>query len=455
MFDALKGFISFFVGAIAIPFASWGAPYEASIRVTDQNIGQSNLVLGYTFTQCTFRASQEQCGRSTVDPLAVEAAKRAEKELGPHIANLQIYGWGSPNPLPAPGEYNLGPLYKRLDIARSAGAQIMITFCCSPDWMSGGPIGGAYTRYWTRFPNREHWSSYAKLARKIAADNPDVKYFQVWNEFKGLWLSSSKQWDYVTYTDFYNLIYDAVKEVRPDALIGGPYVVVSAWRPSRVPVRSGVRAGALEVNGRPLDAIRYWLKNKSGADFIALDAANKERGSKPSSSVGGVSAYDRCEIFPAAVKWMRGLDEEDYPGARKLPIVWSEWYSYPDAPQDAIATVSACLIKTIRSGASAVLIWGPEGLGSGDQSFPLALWTGTTKGGGKPSELLRVMREFAIRFHPGVGLRAVVCDGPVTALASAQSLAIVNTAPGELMLLMDGRTVRLKRGEIRFMERNG
>lgn len=51
----------------------------------------------------------------------------------------------------------------------------------------------------------------------------------------------------------YNTVYDSVKNVRPDALIGGPYT-------------------SSNVSDDNLEVIDYWVKNKVGAEFFTYDS---------------------------------------------------------------------------------------------------------------------------------------------------------------------------------------
>ncbi len=68
----------------------------------------------------------------------------------------------------------------------------------------------------------EHVRDFANLCRAVAQHYPQVEYFQIWNEFKGYWAKGG--WDVERFTLMYNAVYDAVKAVRPDAQIGGPYL---------------------------------------------------------------------------------------------------------------------------------------------------------------------------------------------------------------------------------------
>ena len=91
-------------------------------------------------------------------------------------------------------------------------------------------------------PLAQHYLDYATLSAAVAKAFPQVKYFVVWNELKGFWNPTSQVTDVAGYTAMYNATYQAVKAVRPDALVGGPYVSVHSLAgpaPSTVPTPSG------------------------------------------------------------------------------------------------------------------------------------------------------------------------------------------------------------------------
>lgn len=51
----------------------------------------------------------------------------------------------------------------------------------------------------------------------------------MWNELKGFYDERRGRWDYEGYTELYNAVYDALKEVDPGLAVGGPYVVADSW----------------------------------------------------------------------------------------------------------------------------------------------------------------------------------------------------------------------------------
>jgi len=446
---------SFSRGAYAqLPAPAVASSPAATVKVDGSApVGISHFLPGYTFDQCTLRADLAQCGRKGIDAQAAAAARDVLSGVGPHYANVQLYGWGSSNPEPEPGKFDLSSLRARLDIIRETHGTPVITLCCSPDWMAGGDVGSSYSKLMYSFPKPEHWDAYAELAARVAAENQDVQYFQVWNELKGLYAKdgSFQRWDYESYTAFYNKVFDAVKRVRPDAKIGGPYPPIRAWRIGKGPSPSGVRVAALEIDRRGLEAVEYWLRNKRGADFIALDGSNRTRepdSNAPRNEFDG--SYEACDVFAKVVDWIRSLDEREYPGARSLPIAWSEWYAFPGPGGEAASSMAQCLIPTIRSGAFTAMIWGAEGHGDTGQSFPLGLWTGTVGGGGKPTDFYFIARGLIRHFPPGTRLYRTETQGPVGALSSDRTTMLVNQTSSLLEVRLNGRLIRLKPHEVVF-----
>ncbi len=208
--------------------------------------GNSTLTLGLTHTHVYWEYGES------------EAVQRARDLLTPvtTFQNQHIMGWGTDNPQPSEGgPYNFESLDRRVELMRSLGGEMVLTFCSAPGWMK---TSGEDWNMNDRVAD-EHVDDFAKLAAAIAERYPDVKYFQVWNEFKGYWDSSILNsdgsignWDYVRYTDFYNSVYTAVKNVRPDAKIGGYYISLGGdasqytWLPR-------------QRNGNSLQCQRYGL----------------------------------------------------------------------------------------------------------------------------------------------------------------------------------------------------
>jgi hypothetical protein len=323
------------------------------------------------------------------------------------IQNQHLMGWGAANPEPSPGEYDFASLDRRIDLIVATGAEPVLTLCCAPDWMKGGKVG---TTDWSRIedaPAREHFDDFARLAGQAAQRYPSVRHFVVWNELKGFYDRARNAWDAAAYTDLYNRVHRAVKEVRPDALVGGPYVVFDSWAsPSAGGHPSAVSGPWGVLDQRALDAVDYWIEHAVAADFIAVDGRTRTRD-------GGLTTTD----FEANAKlrivteWVRARSD--------LPIWWMEIdadcndSSASSADPRRAAVMMDALVAVARAGASAALLWGPQ---ASESRNAVALFSDTsTPGGGEPlplAELLGLVggqlnedpRHVVTSWYPGLGV---------------------------------------------------
>lgn len=351
-------------GLVSAPTGKSDVPPEPP-AVTLQP-GAGGLVLGVTHAQYSLD--------SWLTPGQRESG---EQILGatPLLQNQHIMGFGVGNPEPLPGGYDWTRLDERMDLIERTGGTPVITLCCAPDWMKGGAAGSTDWDDLDVAPQAAHFDDFARLSAEVARRYPQVRYFQVWNELKGFWSDATGTWDAKAYTDLYNRVYDAVKQVRPDALIGGPYVVLDSWSsPEATDHPSALRGPYGVVDQRSLDVVEYWNQHKHGADFVALDASTSTR------DKGLITTPDRASrIYADATRWARGVTG--------LPVWWSEFY--PDAapaageaapasddgpPADqarAVATLDA-VARAAEGGAAAMLLWQPE---ASDDLPYAALWS--------------------------------------------------------------------------------
>jgi hypothetical protein len=282
---------------------------------------------------------------------AVEGARDVLRDTVT-VQNQHLMGFGALNPQPAPGDYDWTSLDARVELMRDTGALGVMTLCCAPDWMKGGDVGETD---WDRLevaPDPAHYADFAALAAEAAARYPDIEYFLVWNELKGFYLDGEDRWDYEGYTELYNLVYEAVKEARPDAKIGGPYVVMDSWEPGDTPSHpSGISGIWGELDQRPLDAIAYWLDNALGADFIVVDGRSSGYG-----DTSEVDPFVALEKFAAVNGWLQERTE--------LPLWWAEYYaSHPSVTDpDIERQVLVAGLELLRAnGVQVVLLWDPNG----------------------------------------------------------------------------------------------
>ncbi len=321
------------------------------------------------------------------------------------IQNVFIYGWGTSNPEPSPGHYDWSSLDARVEDIESSGSQAMISLCCAPDWMTGsGDFEAA--------PIPQNYTDFAQLAAQVAARYKSVKIFQVWNELKGF------NSNYQAYAVLYNDVYDAVKAVRPDAKLGGPYLGV--------------------LPGVPIDeqaVYTYWLENKHGADYIVLDGG---------TLLGTTNDEFNSTFFSDWINWIRKQPN----GGNTLPLGWAEFYTRgsPDnsllAASHYTATFADDTISNIERGVSYALLWGassPDGV-TGDTDIPETILTDS----GQPTPLFYVMKDFKNYFGLGTPLyRTTVSSSEITALASRAKTMLVNHLPTNQAVTVNGTLVKL------------
>jgi len=360
----------------------------------------------------------------------------------PLVQAQAIMGWGAENPEPAPGQFDFRSLDARMDLIRRSGGTPVLTVCCAPDWMKGGPAGRTDWSHLEDAPERKHFRDYAALAARVAERYPDVKYYVVWNEFKGFFNDTLNRWDYEAYTDLYNEVYSALKAVNPEIKVGGPYMVMDSFSPARRPTAVSGPWGS--VDKRSLDAVNYWLKNKRGADFMVVDgaSASEDKGVVP-------DPFTAVGKFSAITKWLRSLDS-------KLPVWWAEWYVEPEnsgwSAEQRHAVHAAALIEFARSGTATSLYWNPD---SGGGQCAGCLWTSTRLGdGGRATPTLALLQAFAKWFPPGTGLQDVRASGQgVRVLAQKDKAIVVNTADREVTTKVGDKSLDLRSYEVRWIDR--
>jgi hypothetical protein len=349
---------------------------ERTLRAIEEDSGftwekqVTPLELGVTHTQSTLDSHDPD-----------EATERGAEILRDNSAiwqNIHLMGFGTDNPEPSPGDYDWDSIDRRMELAEETGGKTMLTLCCAPDWMKGGEAGETDWSKLEDNPLPEHFGDYANLAAEAVKRYPQVERVLVWNELKGFWNQAANRWDYEGYTEFYNQVYRAVKAVRPDIQVGGPYVVLISLDQGKSDTSDEVTGPWGAADRRTLDVVEYWLRNNVGADFLAVDGATKTKNDTLPSVLDGTQKYADLD------RWLRERTD--------LPIWWAEFY--PDVPEDAqpgaaspasaTATLAA-VAAYARSGASGALLWGPQG---DPELAYAALWTdATVEDGGRPTPL--------------------------------------------------------------------
>lgn len=303
------------------------------------------------------------------------AARKVAQSVTGSFEDVPIMGWGTGNPEPSNGVFNFAGIAQRIAFVEASGGIPVITLCAAPDWMKGGLPGVTDWSQINVAPLPQHYADFATLSADIAKAFPQVKYFVVWNELKGFEGLTPGSPNVAGYTTMYNDVYRAVKAVRPDALVGGPYVSVQSLSgPSTGsnPTPSGAWG---HLSPTSLADISYWLTNKVGADFIAVDGRgytdNAGLTTDPISAMAKYAAVDQ---------WLETQTT--------LPIVWMESHVLPvpgiysDQMQAAVRV--AALLQMASSGASVGMQWDPEDLAGWDEG----IWTASESVGGGQSTVL-------------------------------------------------------------------
>ncbi|MET8138993.1 xylan 1,4-beta-xylosidase [Sphaerisporangium sp. NPDC005288] len=359
----------------------------------------------------------------------------------PMAQNQHIMGFGALNPEPRPEEFFWEDLDSRTDFMLRSGGAPIITLCCAPDWMKGGPEGPTEESAWTEHledaPYPEHFDDFAKLSAAVAKRYTDVKYFMVWNELKGFWPDHSKPADIKGYTELYNKVYDAVKAVRPDAQVGGPYIGFDSNKTGK----SVLRGSWGVVNQNVLDAFDYWFEHKKGADFVVVDGASLTDAHELLPD-----AFGALDKFGAVTAWLRDRTGD-------LPVWWSEWYFVPEdgttwAEPMRLAVQAVSMMEFAESGAATALYWNPQAKSGACRGCMWAPGTGALEPTGK------LIGDFAASFPAGAELERVTSSDPrVRVLAQPRRLVMVNTTGRRLSATVDGERVDLRPYEIKWSDR--
>lgn len=376
----------------------------------------SQFSTGASHTQNDIALGQDTTALTSARPLISSALV---------FENIPIMGWGSPDPEPAPGIFNWTVLDQRIEFVRSTKTTKMITLCCAPGWMHDPQYPDDWKNLEAR-PAPAHYQDFAKLAGEVAKRYPDVQYFQVWNELKGFYNGSLNRWDYEGYSAFYNLVYDAVKAVRPEAKLGGPYVVVDHWAsasaggwPAKNPALRNQPWGTADQ--RPLDVISYWLEHKHGADFILVDGGTSTREGRWLTD-----GFGAANFFPALMDWIR----QQPSGGATLPVAWAEWYPNPPRGNNDSryreAVFAHALISVINSGYAYALLWGTQG-NSGLYSEPNQRRGNNLPGQIQSTATYEILKMVKEHFGPGTILYKVTSSSTnLTVMSSKTKTMLVN-----------------------------
>ncbi|MFF4751208.1 GH39 family glycosyl hydrolase [Streptomyces sp. NPDC002514] len=412
--------------------------------------GRPRPAVGWGFTHTQYSADQGGAATGRIEKLLAASPGLPQ--------NQHIMGWGADNPEPEPGRYDFGALDRRIDFMRASGATPVVTLCCAPDWMKGGEAGAGRTD-WSRTaletaPVPDHYQDFADLAATVARRYPDVTHFVVWNEFKGFWNDAEGRWDYEGYTAMYNLVYEALKKVDKDILVGGPYLAMDSVDPRRSEDASATLRGAWgAMDQRVLDAFDYWNTHRAGADFVVVDGSSYTDDGDPLPD-----EFAATDKFTAVGDWLRRQTHD-------LPLWWAEYYVEPaDAADERtgwseahrVAVQAAGMIAMVDGGADSGFYWNPEK----KQGTACAgcLWTPTgTAAGGVRLPMYDLVSRFGRAFPPGTAYRtvSVAADArpDLRVLATDKVVLVVNTLARPVGARVDGARLDLRAYEVKWLTR--
>ncbi|RPH92029.1 MAG: hypothetical protein EHM72_18025, partial [Calditrichaeota bacterium] len=348
--------------------------------------------------------------------------------------NQHIMGWGVGNPEPQPGEFYWNDLDHRVELMKSISTPMIITFCTAPGWMKGSDD-------WAMEEDvvDDQVQEFAVLCAEIAGRYPEVEYFQVWNEMKGYWSNSLNNWDYIRYTTLYNAVYDAVKAVRPDAKVGGPYLVIQG--DGGVEVGKSGRDTYTPIGSKDWQVIDYWLQHKRGADFICMDYGLID--------YHDVNTYSQAEMMKMTKNFGRIIAQLGKKSA--LPIVVSEFYggSDKDDLQFTAANHASCYYHAMVNNAMLGLVWNPQ-----EGEIDNYLFSKTDRAeGGRPTPHYDVVETITRHFPVGTQLfQTKSSSEDLEVLASAAKTLLINKTNGQMTAEVNGQMVILERYQVLLID---
>lgn len=403
---------------------TWGMTHTASVDRSHVEL-VSRFNLGFTWTHISL-------DQPKAHPQAVQQATDLLIEAKPAFQNTHIIGWGVGNIQPEPGKYNWSSLDTRIARMRDMNIPIVITLCTAPGWMKKG----ADTWKMNTAPLDEHFEAFADLCLEVAKRYPDVRYYQVWNEFKGFWDSDHDTWSAQRYTRMYNMIYDRLKSHNPDLKVGGLYLVVEGTGSKHLGYQGWQTSNPITERNRKV--IEYWLMHKHGADFICVDKGLKDFHDKNPYSAHELITF--AQQFSNIARQIRQLTD--------LPIWWSEYYAASGTEAQRGAAFASIYHHMIRSGSDVALLWNPiEG------EVPCQMITDVrSDDGGQPEPHYYVFKAIQEHFQQGSAIYRTTTSTPrIEVLASDTATMVINKYDVSARVKLDGQTLRLKPYEVRLI----
>ena len=396
---------------------------------TTQTAIVSQLELGVTHTHVS--TDHEDAKPQAVDR-AIDIIKPVIK-----WQNTHIIGWGPHDINPKPGVYEWSTLDARLKHMERFDAPPVITLCTAPGWMKRK---GKTWEMGDR-PKAEHFDDYVNLCVEVAKRYPQVRHYQVWNEFKGFWNTQTNAWDVELYTEFYNKIYTALKAHDKTLKVGGFYLVVSGTGSNRPGTETGVPILAKEKR-----LFAYWIKHKVGADFICVDKGIKDYHDQNVYTADELLNY--TNTYQSLGKQIHKMTD--------LPIWWAEYYGIGGDKQGitlAQRTVGFASIYNhmILGGSNVGFLWNPC---QGEVSHALVTDVREVDGGmALPhARLIGIINQY---FGKGTSIYPVnSTDDGVEALVCSTHALLINKKNVPVTIRFQGKSIDLPAYAFECIARN-
>lgn len=351
---------------------------------------------------------------------AVKSAMDLMKNIC-QIGNQHIISFGASYMQENQGDkLNFDSLDSLVARMENVGGEYMLTLCSAPGWMLVSEPSDNFDP--ESRPKEEYFDEYAELCAEVAKRYPQVKYFQIWNEFKGFWSSKLNGLDVELYTKFYNMVYNAVKKARPDAIVGGFYGSIQGDHTDQYGYKYDSSFNPAKDN-EYWDNLNTWKSGAEGYDFVCFDY--------------GIQAYKnyakltREQVMNQTRNYRYALErmckETD------KPLVMSEYYGQSRRKSDEEVNVE-------YEGAVFAMIYKNMLLGVEDREYTALFWlespndiacffTDTAKAdGGQPLPLYDVAYGFSKYFTTGNSIveSTSADESKVEVMASEKKIMVVN-----------------------------
>ena len=414
---------------------------------------------GFNFTDQGPDQSNQDSQAKLNNPQAVASALKVLNTFSGSIMDQSMYSFGAvTNPEPNLGSYNTSSISPRLQIIANADGIPVLTLVAAPEWMHTGcseanmngiedvnSISKNGVKTFTLPPCPSHYQDFADLCAHIAKTFPQVKQFIVWSEVRDFYNTKAKSYDAVAYTNMYNLVYKAIKAVRPDALIGGPYASLASSTTEYPGSDNSTLHGSWGwVNPSMQNVLSYWLKNNVGADFVTVDG-----GTEIATANGGMGDSSITDPLTSSQKY--AVVDSWIKTQSNLPIWWMESHIQPKSgwtDQQAAAARIATLALMSASGASVGMQWQPQEQTTwADQG----LWTSTEIiGGGQPTTLGKLLPSALNIIRQPTTLITGQPTGVLAATSKAGTLLVNTKNNNETAVLPTGH-ISLSPGEVKIL----